>query len=171
MTLDWQNIHATAVLVGRKAVLIRGAAGSGKSSLALALIRRGDRDGRLVRLAADDQVFVTAAGGALIARTPETIAGLIEVRGCGIVSCPHEGLARIGLVIDLVDALAGDEAATAAIAGIVLPRVTVGVGDPEKLHRVDIALFALQHDDGRGLRDDLRLHRDGDLESIGPSGR
>ena len=33
------TIHATAVLVGARAVLIRGAAGSGKSSLAFALIR------------------------------------------------------------------------------------------------------------------------------------
>ncbi|MCC2113005.1 MAG: HPr kinase/phosphatase C-terminal domain-containing protein [Hyphomicrobiales bacterium] len=171
MTPDWQNIHATAVLVGRKAVLIRGAAGSGKSSLALALIRRGARENRLIRLVADDQVFVAAVNGALIAQTPETIAGLIEERRNGIVSCAYEGLARIGLAIDLVAVMAKDEAPTATIAGISLPRIAISADDPAVLERVDIALFALQHGNRLHRHDDLRLHRDGDLEKIGPTAR
>src|SRR5262245_3406841 len=99
------TIHASAVLVGARAVLIRGAAGSGKSRLALALIEAGG-SGRLpfTRLVGDDRVHVEAAHGRLLVRPAEALTGLIEVRGLGIRQVPFEALAVVDLVIDLAAA-------------------------------------------------------------------
>ena len=89
--------HGTAVLVGTVGVLLRGASGSGKSMLARALIDAG------ARLIADDRVNLTARGGRLIAGPPSAIAGLIELRGAGILRRPYEPAAIISLVVDLVE--------------------------------------------------------------------
>jgi serine kinase of HPr protein (carbohydrate metabolism regulator) len=129
------SIHASAVLVGARAVLIRGAAGSGKSSLALALVRAG-ANGTLpfARLVGDDRVHVEAAHGRVLVRPHETLAGLIEVRGLGIRRLPFEPLAVVGLVVDLgVDSerLPGPESTVTELAGIRLPRLAVAPGtDP-----------------------------------------
>ena len=64
------NVYASAVLVGERGVLIRGAAGSGKSSLALALIAA---DPAATRLVADDRAVLEAAGGRLLASVPEAM--------------------------------------------------------------------------------------------------
>jgi HPr kinase/phosphorylase len=90
------NIHATAVAFGpSRGVLILGASGSGKSRLALNLIDKG------AQLVADDQVFLAVDRGNLFARAPQSTAGLIEVRGLGILRLGHRWLARIVLVIDM----------------------------------------------------------------------
>src|SRR5262245_25653584 len=96
------TIHASAVLVGARAVLIRGPAGSGKSRLAMALLRVGT-SGMLpfTRLIGDDRVHVEPAHGRLLIRPADRLAGLIEVRGLGIRRLPYEPLAVAGLVIDL----------------------------------------------------------------------
>ena len=133
MTLP-PTIHATAVLVGARAVLIRGPAGSGKSSLAFALIRAGE-SGALpfARLIGDDRVHVEAAHGRLLVRPAPTIAGLIEIRGLGIRRLPHEPVAAVGLVVDLAAAdaerLPARESALTEIAGIALPRLAVAPPD------------------------------------------
>ncbi len=130
------TIHASAVLVGARAVLIRGPAGAGKSRLALALIQAAE-SGRLrfARLVTDDRVQLEAWHGRLLAFPPAALAGLIEVRGVGIQRLPYEPVAVVGLVIDLaaVDAqrLPGTSEQEAAIAGIRLPRLAVAAGqDP-----------------------------------------
>lgn len=92
------NIHASAVLCDGAGVLIRGHPGSGKSTLALSLIEAG---GRLI---ADDRVLVWPRAGRLIACPPSPIAGLVELRGAGIVRRPCEPAAVIRLVVDLVNA-------------------------------------------------------------------
>ena len=127
------TIHASAVLVGAHAVLIRGPAGSGKSRLALSLIQAADRRPLIfARLVADDRVHVQAAHGRLIARPPPALAGLLEVRGLGIRRLPHEAMAVVSWVVDLAAATAErlpDGAATqATIEGISLPRLAVAAG-------------------------------------------
>jgi hypothetical protein len=63
------TIHASAVLVGARATLIRGAAGSGKSSLAFALIQAvGNGALTFARLVGDDRVHVQAVHGRLLVR-------------------------------------------------------------------------------------------------------
>ena len=99
-------VHATCValrLPGRtwRAVLLRGASGAGKSDLALRLI---DTGGRLV---ADDQTRITRRGRTLTASAPTVLAGLIEVRGVGIVKLARsQVLARapLAMIVDLVPA-------------------------------------------------------------------
>jgi HPr kinase/phosphorylase len=130
------TIHASAVLAGARAVLIRGPAGSGKSRLALNLIQAA-WNGQLMfaRLVADDRVHVEAAHGRLVARPAAALAGLLEVRGLGIQRLPYEPLAVVSWVVDLgVEAPAripDDADAHAIIAGVRIPRLAVAPGcDP-----------------------------------------
>lgn len=128
--------HATAVLAGPRAVLIRGPSGSGKSKLAWSLIeaaRRGELP--FARLIADDRVALSAVNGNLIAAAPKTIEGMIELRGLGIRRVPFEPYAAVGLVVDLAAADAERVPATAALRtellGVTLPRLPVAKGaDP-----------------------------------------
>jgi HPr kinase/phosphorylase len=91
-------LHATAVHVDHIGILLRGAPGSGKSSLAIELISRG---GQLV---ADDQVQLTAEDGVLIAQPPAALSGLLECRGAGILRQTEPVQpARIHLEIRLED--------------------------------------------------------------------
>jgi hypothetical protein len=138
------SVHATAVLVGERAVLIRGDSGSGKSGLALALLQAA-HDGRLsfARLVADDRTRLEAVNGRLLARPAPELAGLLEVRGAGIRQVPHEPVAAVFLVIDIVDEPprmpdAGD--LIVAINGISLPRLAVASsGYPLPLVLTEIA--------------------------------
>ncbi len=126
------TIHASAVLIGARAVLIRGPSGAGKSRLALALIQAGAMALPFARLVGDDRVHIEAAHGRLLVRPAETLAGLIEARGLGIRRVPFEAVAVVGLVVDLgaADAARLPLPADAAteIAGIVLPRLGVAPG-------------------------------------------
>lgn len=128
-----ETVHATAVLIGNRAALIRGPAGSGKTRLALALIDAG-RAGALpfARLIADDRVRLIVAHGRLIAEAPEAIGGLAEVRGLGIRAVPYERRAVVGLVVDLAAADGGRVPAEAAreivILGVKMPRLAVAAG-------------------------------------------
>jgi len=131
---DPASLHACAVLIGARAILIRGPAGSGKSRLALALIEAAGT-GRLpfTRLVADDRIQLEVCHGRLVARAPQALAGLIEIRGLGIRRVPHEALAVIGLVVDLAapDAERLPAPRETVITGFGLPRLAVASGqDP-----------------------------------------
>jgi HPr kinase/phosphorylase len=98
-------LHATCVALGDKGVLLLGPPGSGKSDLALRLIDRpgcgigaGDIAARLV---ADDQVVLTRDGDGLIASAPDNLAGLLEIRGLGIVHVEPAGPVRLAMAVVL----------------------------------------------------------------------
>jgi hypothetical protein len=99
------NIHASCVVLEKAAaifgappgdgVLILGASGAGKSSVALKLLAMG------AQLVADDRVELFEDEQVLWARAPATLAGLIEARGLGIVTLPHAANARVALAVQL----------------------------------------------------------------------
>lgn len=128
------TIHASAVLVGAHAVLIRGSSGSGKSRLALSLIQAFQNEHvRFARLVADDRALLEAHNGRLLVRPAGALAGLIEVRGLGIRRLPYEPVAVVGSVVDLAapdaERLPGQAQRMAVIAGIELPRLAVAAGE------------------------------------------
>jgi serine kinase of HPr protein (carbohydrate metabolism regulator) len=131
---DTPTVHASAVLVGPRAILIRGPSGSGKSRLALGLIRAG-KAGHLPigRLVADDRVQLEASHGRILARPVPSLAGLIEARGLGIHRLAYEAVAVVGFVADLAasDAqrLPKVREREAVIENIVLPRLAVAAGE------------------------------------------
>ncbi|WP_378946357.1 HPr kinase/phosphorylase [Mesorhizobium sp. ANAO-SY3R2] len=98
------NMHATAVLLGDRGVLIAGPSGAGKSLLALALVEKMRAAGRFARLVSDDQLFLSAHKGRLLCRAPATIAGLVEIRGLGPTAVEHEAAAAVDLLVRLVPA-------------------------------------------------------------------
>ena len=137
------TVHASVALVGESGVLIRGASGSGKSSLLLALL---SHDQARAALVADDRVALSAANGRVLATVPDAIAGLMEVRGQAIVRRPYVSPVVVDLVIDLAPPdicprlpEAGGEARV-AVAGIELPRIFIPVGAADGATRVDLAL-------------------------------
>jgi HPr kinase/phosphorylase len=110
-------------------VLIRGPSGAGKSRLALALIDAARAGGlRIARLVGDDRVHLSPIGGRLLVRPAAALAGLIELRGVGIIRMPYEPCAVVGLVVDLGadgERLPSPEQRQAVIEGITLPRLAV----------------------------------------------
>ena len=94
--IDTLLVHATAIAIEGDAILLRGPPGAGKSDVALRLIEGG------ARLVADDQVLLRRADNHVLARAPDAIAGLIEVRGVGIVPVDSLDEAPLVLVVDLV---------------------------------------------------------------------
>lgn len=98
-----ERIHATAVAVGRRAVLIRGNSGSGKSDLALRCMTtpRSPFFDAPALLVADDQVMVMRQGRSLTAYAPDTLIGKLEVRGLGILNVEHAREADVVCVADI----------------------------------------------------------------------
>jgi HPr kinase/phosphorylase len=127
------SVHASAVLVGRRAVLIRGPSGAGKSRLAFDLILAG-RTGQipLATLVGDDRVHLRTADGQLMVEPAPQLSGLIEIRGLGIRGCPFVHEAVLGLVVDLeapdAERLPPPEKLKTRIQGVELPRIPVESG-------------------------------------------
>jgi hypothetical protein len=127
------TIHASAVLIGAKAVLIRGPSGAGKSALAWDLLEAGGTGALpFVRLVADDRAHVEAHAGRLLVRPAPALAGRLEVRGLGVRHLGHEPVAAVGLIVDLAAEdgarLPEPPARGTAICGITLPRLAVAPG-------------------------------------------
>lgn len=93
------RVHASAVALDGRGVLILGASGSGKSRLALDLMTRG------AHLIADDGVAIDLGletGTGPFLERPDTATDLIESRGLGLLGAgPVCGRAPLALVVDL----------------------------------------------------------------------
>ena len=90
-----ENVHATSVALNDKGVLIKGASGSGKSTVALELIMLG------AKLIADDRTALSLSNEQVYLSAPRTLPMGIEIRGIGIVGAPICERAELKLVVDL----------------------------------------------------------------------
>jgi len=127
------SIHASAVKVGSRAVLIRGPSGAGKSRLAFDLImagRAGVVEGAV--LVGDDRVHLATFGQEIEVRPAPVLAGLIEIRGLGIRRCDFVERATVGLVVDLdaedAERLPPPESLKIMVFGVEIPRIPIGCG-------------------------------------------
>ncbi|NQV56278.1 MAG: serine/threonine protein kinase [Rhodospirillales bacterium] len=93
-----EQVHGTSVVIGVRGVLLLGPSGSGKSDLAMRLIDRG------AELVADDYVDLELSKAGIQMSAPEQIAGMLELRGVGLISLSHAATAKLELVIELVPA-------------------------------------------------------------------
>ena len=127
--------NVTCVAIGARGVLIEGAPGSGKSSLALALIDRG------AVLVGDDGVTVQRDGDAVLASPPPNIAGKLEIRNVGLVDLPACS-APLALVLRLGKAAERlpDSPMWRDIAGAAMPLITLWPDSPHLALRAEWAL-------------------------------
>jgi len=88
-------VHANAVAVDGRALLIEGPSGAGKSMLSLGLMGLG------AALVSDDRTVLTRNGDGIEVSAPDTIAGQIEARGMGILRAKPVARADLVAVVDL----------------------------------------------------------------------
>ena len=132
-----ETLHATCVAIRGRGVLLTGRPGSGKSDLALRLIDRG------AELVSDDGTVVAARDGRLHARAAERLAGLLEVRGLGILAWPTRAEAVVALVVALdqaVPRMAEEVLPVRLIEGVALPLIALAGLEPSAPIKVEQAL-------------------------------
>lgn len=134
-----ETLHASCVAVNGRAVLIEGLPGSGKSDLALRLIDRG------AKLVSDDYTFLRRDTGHALAGPPPNIAGLIEVRGIGLVPMPFETDVPVALIVSI----GGDverlpvEGRSRMIVGVDVPNIGLAPLEASAPIKVELALKSL----------------------------
>ncbi len=143
------QIHATTLLLGQAGVALTGPSGSGKSDLALRLIDGG------AQLVADDRTDLSLGlDGGLVAAPPPVLAGLLEMRGYGIVALPWVPAVRLRLVV----LLAGQaqiprmpEPETRVYLGVTVPLIRLCAWEASAPARLRLIVGQLaQHGGGAG---------------------
>ncbi|GJE57623.1 MULTISPECIES: HPr kinase/phosphorylase [Methylobacterium] len=141
--------HATCLLLGEHGILIRGPAGSGKSTLCLELLDHADTTGSHGRLVGDDRVLLSLRHGRIVARGHPEVAALIEIRGLGIRRLVNVAQAAvIRLVVDLVaeaPRLPPGRPDPTLILGVALPRLVLEPRQP-RAYVIRQALAAVRQD-------------------------
>jgi serine kinase of HPr protein (carbohydrate metabolism regulator) len=137
--LSSETLHASTVALDGRAVMIAGPSGSGKSDLALRLLDRG------FTLVSDDQTIVRRSEERLIASSPPTISGKLEIRGVGIVAMDHVDDVPVALLVELTSDIQRlpDENRERPILGIPLPLISVDAMTASAASKVALALDRL----------------------------
>ena len=136
-------VHATAIAIDGRAVLLRGPSGAGKSDLALRLIDAG------ARLVADDQVELRRAGGRVLVRAPAAIAGLMEIRGVGILQLEPLREAALAMCVDLVPSAEVErlpEIRCEDVLGLAVPSIAISPFEASAAAKLRFALRAFSAD-------------------------
>jgi HPr kinase/phosphorylase len=136
-------VHATAIAIDGRAVLLRGPSGAGKSDLALRLIDAG------ARLVADDQVELRRAGGRVLVGAPAAIAGLVEVRGVGILQLEPLREAVLAMCVDLVPTAEVErlpEIRCEDVLGLAVPSIAISPLEASAAAKLRFALRAFSAD-------------------------
>jgi len=132
-----------------RGALIEGPSGAGKSDLALRALEQG------WSLVADDRTLVWISGGRLYGRAPDSLKGLIEARGLGVIAAAHRSFAAIALAVRCVDAAAIERTPlpeSLSLLGLSLPLIAIAPAEfsaPAKLGR---ALSLLDFADNRRIK-------------------
>jgi HPr kinase/phosphorylase len=134
-----ERIHASCVAVGRRGVLILGASGAGKSRLALALVDRG------AMLVADDVCELIQVGDGLRAAAPARLAGVLELRGQGLIRLPFRLSVLVHLAVEAAQASPDrmPEPAVFAFAGGHAPLLKIATYDEIAAQAIEQALMRL----------------------------
>ena len=143
VTTDPVLVHATAIAIDGRAILLRGPSGAGKSDLALRLIDCG------ARLVADDQVELRRAGERVLVTAPAALAGLIEVRGVGILRIEAVAEATLALLVDLVPSAEVDrlpEIRREDVLGVAAPTIALSPFEASAAAKLRLALSAFSAD-------------------------
>ncbi len=134
--------HACALEIDRIGILIRGLSGSGKTSLLMGLLERAQQENKEAFLIADDRVYLKTSASELVAETPPTIAGSVEIRGHGIITLPNKDRTTINLVVELVkdeniERMPGQK--LSEVEGLHLPLVEVPIRHENQAVRIVFA--------------------------------
>lgn len=124
-----------------KGALIQGPSGSGKSDLALRCLAEG------FRLVADDRVVLWASAGRLFGRAPDTLRGLIEVRGLNVLAAPSLDFCEVVLALRLETPERIPDPATIPVLGLDIPLLAADpfeISAPAKLGRA-LEVFDAAH--------------------------
>lgn len=137
--LSSENLHASTVAVGGRAVLISGPSGSGKSDLALRLLDRG------FTLVSDDRTIVRKEADRLVASAPPNIQGKLEIRGIGIFDMEIVTDVPVALVVELTSDIQRlpDDSRERLILGIAIPLISVDAAAASAPSKVALALDRL----------------------------
>lgn len=132
-------VHASAVAIDGRAILLRGPSGAGKSDLAFRLIDGG------ARLVADDQAELRRAAEHVLISAPTAIAGLIEVRGIGILRVDALEEAPLAICVDLVSPLEVERLPKSRfeeVLGLKVPSIALWAFEASAAAKVRFALRA-----------------------------
>ncbi len=137
-----QLVHATAVAIAGRGVMIRGASGAGKSDLALRLIDRG------AMLVSDDYVQLQRMGSDILLSPPVNLAGKLEVRSLGIIERDYISDCELRLVIDLEESperFPLDNPAT-ILLGLTVPFCRLNATEASAAIKAELALQRIMQD-------------------------
>lgn len=127
--------QAGCVAIGGRGVLIEGEPGTGKSTLALALIDRG------AQLVGDDGVALSVREGRLWCSPPPNTGGLLEIRNVGLATLPATHAPACLHVLLAPDApRLPDQAGSITIEGCALPSLSLWPDAAALPLRVEYAL-------------------------------